>query len=87
MTDLTCFGKPCNVNEWLACPERVLKHFRKCDNGVKASEINRRRWGSPVPLSYDVEQLKACKKHGLVSYENGLWFYPFSQQDNTCKTR
>ena len=57
--------------------EKVLKSFRVRpwdDNGVTAREINRRRWGSYVPVSVDVEDLKACKRQGLVRYENGKWF-------------
>ena len=74
---LLCFGEPCDIDEWLDSPERVLSSFRvqPWDNdGVTAREINRRRWGSYVPVSVDVQDLKACKRHGLVRCENGKWF-------------
>ena len=75
MSGLLCFGIPCDLDTWLARPEAVLRHFRKGDaDGVTAREINRRRWGSYVPVSVDVEQLKACARHGLVRCEKGKWF-------------
>lgn len=74
-TALLCFGVPCDLNTWLASPERILKHFRDCDtDGVTALEINRRRWGSYVPVRVDVEDLKACSRHGLVRCKKGKWF-------------
>jgi hypothetical protein len=68
---------PCDIDTWLASPERVLGSFRVPpwdDAGVTAREINRRRHGSYVPIAYDVRQLKACKRRGLVRYDKGKWF-------------
>ena len=76
-------GEQFNFDEWLASPERVLSHFRVSpwdDEGVTAREINRRRWGSYVPVSVDVEDLKACKRRGLVRYEKGKWFLLHNDQ-------
>ena len=72
MKTLLKFGKPCTTDEWLKSPERVLKHLT---TPATAKEVNRRRWGSYVPVSVDVEELKACKRHGLVSYDRktGVW--------------
>jgi hypothetical protein len=74
---LLCFGIPCDLDTWLQRPESVLRHFREGNldaDGVTAREINRRRWGSYVPISVDVQQLKACARHGLVRCEKGKWF-------------
>jgi len=74
---LLCFGVPCDLDTWLARPEAVLRHFREGNvdaAGVTAREINRRRWGSYVDVRVDVEQLKACARHGLVRCEKGRWF-------------
>lgn len=74
---LLCFGVPCDLDTWLARPEAVLRHFREGDldaDGVTAREINRRRWGSYVNVRVDIEQLKACARHGPVRCEKGRWF-------------
>jgi hypothetical protein len=48
--------------------------MRHVQDGMTAREINRRRWGSYVPLRVDVEDLKACARHGLLRCEKGKWF-------------
>lgn len=68
---LLSFGVPCDSDAWYASPERVMRHV---EDGITAREINRRRWGSYVPVRVDVEQLKACARHGLLRCEKGRWF-------------
>ena len=68
---LLSFGVPCDLDAWLASPERVMRHV---EDGITASEINRRRWGSYVHVRVDVEQLKACARRGLLRCEKGRWF-------------
>ena len=68
---LLCFGVPCDLQTWLDSPERVMRHVR---DGMTAREINRSRWGSAVDVRADVEQLKACARHGLLRREKGKWF-------------
>lgn len=59
-------GKPCTLDQWLRSPERVLKTLRR---PMTAIELNRFRWGSPVDVRVDVEELKECKRRGLVTYD------------------
>ena len=68
---LLCFGVPCDLDTWLDSPERIM---RDVQDGMTAREINKRRWGCYVPLRVDVEDLKACARHGLLRCEKGKWF-------------
>ena len=59
-------GKPCTLDEWLTSPERVLKHL---STPATTEEVNRRRWGSAVSVSVDREELRACRRARLVTYD------------------
>ena len=74
---LLCFGVPCDLQAWLDSPERVMRHVR---NGMTAREINRIRWGSSVDVRVDVEDLKACARHGLLRCEKGRWFIQHNEK-------
>ena len=65
------FGISCDLQTWLDSPERVMRHVR---DGMTAREINRSRWGSVVDVRVDIEDLKACARHGLLRCEKGRWF-------------
>lgn len=60
-------GKPCSLDEWLGSPERVLKILQVPRTSM---EVNRLRWGSYVDMRIDVEDLKACRRRGLVSFDS-----------------
>ena len=77
---LLCFGVPCDLQTWLDSPERVMRHVR---DGITAREINRQRWGACVDVRVDIEQLKACARHGLVRCIKGRWFIRHNAKEHT----